>query len=127
MESTLESRGGVMSQRRTRHFLTFTAACVLLYYLVPLIDRLYPAEVHVSLALLAVGNAVAVLALCAGYSVVTRPAWAFPLLSAVIFIPSVFVHYNNSALGYALYYLLVGGVGSGIGSIIRARRSQRSR
>lgn len=44
---------------------------------------------------------------------------AYPLAVSILFIPSVFIYYNETALVHALWYLVVSGIGLGIGSLIR--------
>ena len=45
--------------------------------------------------------------------------YLYPLIVAVIFIPSVFIYYNSSALVHSLWYLIVSAVGLVVGLIIR--------
>lgn len=45
--------------------------------------------------------------------------YLYPLIVAVIFIPSVFIYYNPSALVHSLWYLTVSAVGLAVGLIIR--------
>ena len=45
--------------------------------------------------------------------------FAYPLVVSILFIPSVFIYYNETALVHAVWYLVVSGVGLGIGSLIR--------
>lgn len=45
--------------------------------------------------------------------------YMYPLIVAVIFIPSVFIYYNSSALVHSLWYLIVSAVGLAVGLIIR--------
>ncbi|HEX5597016.1 MAG TPA: hypothetical protein VFX61_13525 [Micromonosporaceae bacterium] len=125
MNTPQTSPGSVATQRRPIHYITFIAVCVALYYLVPLVDRLYPPEAKIGLVLLVLVNALVVLILTAVYSAMTRPAWPFPLLAAVLFIPSIYIYYNDSALIYAVFYLIVGAVGLGIGLAIRASRQRQ--
>lgn len=40
----------------------------------------------------------------------------YPLATSAIFIPSVFIYYNSSALVHALWYLVISVVGIGIGT-----------
>lgn len=40
----------------------------------------------------------------------------YPLAASAIFIPSVFIYYNSSALVHALWYLVISVVGIGIGT-----------
>ena len=42
----------------------------------------------------------------------------YPIVIAILFIPSVFIYYNESALVHALWYLVVGCVGLGIGAVV---------
>lgn len=107
---------------RPLHVLTFAAACIALYFVVPLVERWYPPEVKVGLALLLGLNPLVVFVLTATYAAIARPVWVFPLLAAALFVPSVYVHYNDSALIYAIFYLLAGGFGVAIGVAIRALR-----
>ena len=45
--------------------------------------------------------------------------YLYPLIVAVIFIPSVFIYYNSSALVHSLWYLIVSAVGLAVGLVIR--------
>ena len=42
----------------------------------------------------------------------------YPLVIAVLFIPSVFIYYNESALFHSVWYLVVSSVGIIIGALI---------
>ena len=48
-----------------------------------------------------------------------RVKFLYPALIAVLFIPSVFIYYNESALMHALWYLVVSTVGLSFGALIR--------
>lgn len=43
----------------------------------------------------------------------------YPAVIAVLFIPSVFIHYNESALIHSVWYLTVSAVGLLLGALIR--------
>ena len=49
--------------------------------------------------------------------------WAYPAACAVVFLPTVPIYYNSSALVHALWYLVVAAVGlavgSGLGALVR--------
>ncbi len=45
--------------------------------------------------------------------------YLYPVATALLFIPSVFIYYNETAMVQALWYLVVSVVGMGIGSLIR--------
>ena len=40
----------------------------------------------------------------------------YPLATAIIFIPSVFIYYNSSALVHALWYLVISIIGMALGT-----------
>ena len=44
--------------------------------------------------------------------------YAYPVIIAIIFIPSVFIYYNESALIHSLWYLCSGYIGCIIGIVI---------
>lgn len=44
--------------------------------------------------------------------------YSYPILVSIIFIPSVFIHYNSSALIHSLWYLVTSIIGMLIGTII---------
>ena len=43
----------------------------------------------------------------------------YPEVSAVLFVPSVFIHYNSSALVHAVWYLVIANIGLLCGLIIK--------
>lgn len=44
----------------------------------------------------------------------------YPFAVAVLFVPSVFIYYNSSALIHSVWYLIVSSAGLGVGSLIHA-------
>ena len=42
----------------------------------------------------------------------------YPLITAILFIPSVFIYYNESALIHSVWYFVVSVVGTAIGTVI---------
>ena len=44
--------------------------------------------------------------------------YLYPLIIAVLFIPSVYIHYNDSALIHSVWYFVVSSIGMCIGTII---------
>ena len=61
----------------------------------------------------------AILGLILGITSKQGIKFAYPLVVSILFIPSVFIYYNETALVHALWYLVVSGIGLGIGSLIR--------
>ena len=47
-----------------------------------------------------------------------KTKYFYPILVSIIFIPSVFIHYNSSALIHSLWYLVTSTIGMLIGTII---------
>ena len=47
-----------------------------------------------------------------------KTKYFYPILVSIIFIPSVFIHYNSSALIHSLWYLVTSIIGMLIGTII---------
>ena len=44
--------------------------------------------------------------------------YLYPIIIAIVFIPSVFIHYNESALVHAWWYLVISSVGVIVGTVI---------
>lgn len=47
-----------------------------------------------------------------------KTKYFYPILVSIIFIPSVFIHYNSSALIHSLWYLVISIIGMLIGTIV---------
>ena len=47
-----------------------------------------------------------------------RIKYLYPTIVAIVFIPSVFIHYNESALVHTLWYLVISSVGVIVGTVI---------
>ena len=45
--------------------------------------------------------------------------YLYPVITAIVFIPSVFIYYNETALIHSVWYLVVSSVGMLIGAILR--------
>ncbi|MDO4731442.1 MAG: hypothetical protein Q4B14_04870 [Clostridia bacterium] len=45
--------------------------------------------------------------------------YAYPIIVAIVFIPSVFIYYNESALVHSVWYLVVAYVGLLLGTVIK--------
>ena len=56
--------------------------------------------------------------------------YLYPVITPIVFTPTVFIYYNDTALVHALWYLIVSGIGLAVGSGIRilglAMRSKKS-
>lgn len=60
-----------------------------------------------------------VLSLVLGAISGTRLKYLYPVAIAVLFVPSVFIYYNASALVHATWYFVISGVSLGVSSFIR--------
>ena len=60
-----------------------------------------------------------VLSLVLGAVSGTRLKYLYPVAIAVLFVPSVFIYYNASALVHATWYFVISGVSLGVSSFIR--------
>lgn len=45
--------------------------------------------------------------------------YLYPVIIAIVFIPSVFIYYNETAMIHSMWYLVVSGIGMLIGAILR--------
>jgi len=45
--------------------------------------------------------------------------WLYPPLTSLIFLPSVPIYYNESAVVHAMWYLVVSAIGMAVGGVIR--------
>ena len=45
--------------------------------------------------------------------------YVYPVITAIVFVPSVFIYYNETAMIHSMWYLVVSSVGMIIGAILR--------
>ncbi len=96
-------------------------AQLVVFYIVPLFSKpLGP----IGMVLLIL-SATFILAVLAGGFVKGRFKYLYPLLIALLFIPSIFIYYNESALIHSLWYLVVAFVGLSMGDWIRYLKDKR--
>ncbi len=94
---------------------------ILLFYLLPLFAG--PTDAMGMVFLMLAGTFA--LSILMGLLPCRTIKYIYPLIAAAIFIPSVFLYYNESALVHALWYLFVSLVGIGIGALARKLASKR--
>ena len=94
---------------------TILAAQLFMFYIFPLFAGPTDAIGMVLLILISVF----VLAVLFGSLIRTRVRYVYPAVVAILFIPSVFIYYNESALVHALWYLVVSSVGLIAGMMLR--------
>lgn len=88
---------------------------LLLFYVFPL--TVGPAGAIGMVLLIICGTFI--LSLILGIISENRVKFLYPVVTAVIFIPSVFIYYNASALIHAVWYLVISGAGILIGAFFR--------
>ena len=97
-------------------------ACqILLFYLLPLFAG--PTDAMGMVFLMLAGTLA--LSILMGLLPCRTIKYIYPLITAAIFVPSVFLYYNESALVHALWYLIVSLVGVGIGALARKLAAKR--
>ena len=63
--------------------------------------------------------ATVILSAVLGFAAAERTKYLYPLAAALVFVPAVFIFYNDSALVHALWYFCASMIGILSGSIIR--------
>ena len=101
-----------------RHWkeIAFSAVQLFMFYIFPLFAGPTDAMGMVLLILIATF----VLSAAMGLFSVHRLKLLYPAAAALAFIPSVFIHYNESALIHAAWYFVDSLLGLGIGTLIRS-------
>ena len=104
-----------------RKFLSLTPYFLVLgadFYLLPLLMRDTGSAMVLMLCVMpAIAFTAAVAAgICRGFTAL------LPLGAVILFIPTVFIHYNRSAWGYAVAYGLIVLAGTGAGGLFYRRR-----
>ena len=56
-----------------------------------------------------------ILALCMGVFSKNKMKYVYPLFAAALFVPSVFIYYNSSALVHSLWYFVTASIGLIVG------------
>ena len=95
--------------------LVLIYAVPLIYFLPVLTDSFITS---LSASMLLLYNPAAILAISAVYGFKHRFKWYYLLMVPVLFVPSVFIFYNGSALIYALFYEVFCAAGLGLGVLL---------
>lgn len=94
--------------------LPYLAIPALLFYLLPLMIRDTGSAMAVLLAALPLGCVMVSLF----YGWKNGFQWMYPMFIALLFVPTVFIYYNDSAWGYVLAYGILSLAGNAIGAWI---------
>ena len=87
---------------------------LLIFYLFPLFAKQIDA---IGMVLILI-TATFVLSALMGIISTNKIKYFYPLITAILFIPSVFIYYNESALIHSVWYFVVSVVGTAIGTVI---------
>ena len=88
---------------------------LLIFYLLPLFMDVYNPAGMVLLMLLITF----ILSIVIGVIIKNKFKFLYPMIIALLFIPTVFIYYNDSALIHSIWYLVVSYIGIGLGILIR--------
>jgi len=53
--------------------------------------------------------------------------YLYPIITSILFIPSIFIYYNESALVHALWYLVISYIGIAFGTVIYKLTHKKSK
>ena len=87
---------------------------LIMFYMFPLSAG--PADVMGMVVIIIIS--VFILSIVIGSISNSKLKYFYPVIISILFIPSIFIYYNDSALVYALWYLIISYIGLGIGLII---------
>ena len=104
-----------MNSRKRWVPIAIIAAQMILFYLFPLISKPIGPIMTVFFML----AATFALSLIIGITSGGRLRFLYPVLAAALFIPSIFIYYNSSALVQSVWYLVVSFIGLAAGALIR--------
>ena len=93
---------------------------LLIFYIFPLFSEPIGAIGMVLLIFMATF----LLSLIVGAGTNHKITFLYPFITAILFIPSVFIYYNESALVHSAWYLVVSWIGLLLGSITKLRRKK---
>lgn len=104
--------------------LPYLTTLLLSYYLFPMIVIYLPNRINLGLFLLPIliVNPLTVLLTNFGYAV--KYGWniILPFLTAVTFLPAIYIYYNDSALPYLVMYLILALIAVVIGGLVKKYR-----
>ena len=101
-----------------KKLIVYTIILVVVFYLIPISTKMeVPKELMITL--LIVLNPIACLGTGAVFGLKHGFKWYFLILTPLLFIPSMYIFYNDSAFIYATIYIIFSALGMGIGCILR--------
>ncbi len=87
---------------------------ILIFYLIPLFGLDNPMGMVLLIAIITF-----IISILVGIISDKKIKYLYPLMVSLLFIPSVFIFYNESALVHSIWYLIISYIGIIIGSIFK--------
>lgn len=103
-----------------RKMIPYLLVNVIAFYILPMIIR----DTGTAMFVLLVGIPLICFATAIVFSMKNSFNWIYPLSVTLLFIPTIFIFYNSSAVIYIVAYGIIALVGSFIGSLINKRMKQ---
>lgn len=86
-----------------------------IFYIIPLINPIHnPFGMILLIIIFTLINSIIV-----GLIINNKLKYLYPLIISILFIPSVFIYYNESALIHSIWYLVISSIGTIIGRILK--------
>ena len=101
-----------------KKLLVYTIILVVVFYLIPISTKL-ETPMELAFTLMIVLNPIVCLGTAAVFGIKHGFKWYFLMLAPILFIPSLYIFYNDSAFLYIVIYIIFSAAGMGIGCILR--------
>lgn len=105
---------GIIEMKETRKMLSYLAIIIFSFYVFPLLIQ----DTGSGMFILLFGIPMICFVVSFIYGIKNSFHWLFPLLVMLLFIPSIFIFYNESASIYILVYGVISIIGNFIGSLL---------
>lgn len=101
-----------------KKIVVYTGILAIVFYLIPIATKMEtPKELIITL--LIVANPIVCMGTAAVFGVKHGFKWYFLMLAPLLFIPSMYIFYNDSAFIYVVVYMVFSAAGMGIGCVLR--------
>lgn len=107
-----------MRIKKTVALLSYALLMSATYFLLPLFIR----DTGSAMAILLIAAPAITLVGALVYGIFRGFDFFLPVISAVLFLPTVFMFYNSSAWGYTVFYALVALFGNGLGQMFHSEK-----
>jgi len=101
-----------------KKLIVYTIILIIVFYLIPIATKM-ETPIELIITLLIVANPIACMGTAAVFGVKHGFKGYFLMLAPLLFIPSMYIYYNDSGLIYAVIYMVFSAAGMGIGCVLR--------